>query len=238
MLEIKARRVKNAIVLELSGTIDIDSSNLVEKVGDFIRDGYKGILCDFEDVSVVDYSGLSALAIAFKNAVNHKVRMKFFCVPQHIMKTFGLVCLDKVFEVYPDEKAALKSLDDEGSISEVQKKHLRRRFKRLPLDIDIHFRPLGQERYHDGKVLNISGIGMLVYSDRTYPIGSLLEIKFSLLPIAPMIETKGKVVWLVQKELQPQLYPAMGVEYYHMDAAVQEKVLAFVERNLSLDSQC
>ena len=85
MLEIKSRRIKTTVILELSGTIDIDSANLIERVGQALTDGYRDILCDFESVTSVDYSGLSALAIAFKNTVNHKGRMKFYGVPAHIM---------------------------------------------------------------------------------------------------------------------------------------------------------
>ncbi|HOW42054.1 MAG TPA: PilZ domain-containing protein [Candidatus Omnitrophota bacterium] len=236
MLEIKSRRIKTTVILELSGTIDIDSANLIERVGQALTDGYRDILCDFESVTSVDYSGLSALAIAFKNTVNHKGRMKFFSVPAHIMKTFSLVCLDKVFEIFPDEKSALKSLEDDTHISEIQRKNLRRRFKRLPLDIDIQFKSLFDQQFHHGKVMNISGIGMLVFAEKVYPIGEILEMKVSLLPIAPMLALKGKVVWLIQKEIQPQFYPGMGIEYYHIDCPTQEKILEFIERNLPLDS--
>jgi anti-anti-sigma factor len=237
MLEIKSRRVKVVIILELSGTIDIDSANFVERVVTIIQDGYRDIICDLGDVNLIDYSGLSALALAYKNVGNHKGRMAFVNVPPHVMKTFNLVCLDKVFEIYADQQTALKKMEESASLSDIQKKQLRRRFKRLPLDIEVHFKSNSEKEFHRGKVLNLSAIGLLVFAKETYHIGEILDVTVSLVPVAQTIQVKAKVVWLVQKEIQPQLYPAMGLEFYHIDSATQEKVLQFVERNMPLDSE-
>ena len=236
MLEIKSRRVKSVMILVLSGTIDIDSANLVERVGTIIQDGYRDIICDLSEVNLIDYSGLSALALAYKNVANHKGRMAFVNVPQHVMKTFSLVCLDKVFEIYEDEHTALKKLEEFTSLSDIQKKQLRRRFKRLHMDIDIQFRSSREKDFRHGKVLNLSAIGFLVFARDAYNIGEILDVTLSLLPVAQVIQVKAKVVWLVQKDIQPQLYPGMGLEFYHIDSATQGKVLQFVERNMPLDS--
>jgi anti-anti-sigma factor len=236
MLEIRTKRVKTIVILQLVGSIDIDSAGLIEKIGVHISDGYNEFLCDFGEVTLVDYSGLSALALAYKNVVNHKGKMKFFNVPGHVVKLFTLVCLDKVFEVYPDEKKAVKSFEVESAITHIQQQHLRRRFKRLPLDIAIKFRVLGEQSIHHGKVLNISAVGMLVYASKALPLGEILEVTMSLAPVVPEVTVKTKVVWLVQKEIQPHIYPGMGLEFYLLDPHMQEKIIEFVERNLPLDS--
>ena len=237
MLEIKSRRVKVFIIMELSGTIDIDSANLVERVGNFIQDGFRDFICDLSDINLIDYSGLSALALAYKNVANHKGRMAFINVPGHVRKTFNLVCLDKVFEIYPDEQTAIKKLEAISVLSDIQKKQLRRRFKRLPLDIDVQFKSHREKEFHSGKALNLSAIGLLVFAKETYRIGEILEIVVSIAPVAAALHAQAKVVWLVEKEIQPQIYPAMGLEFYHIDCATQEKVLQFVERNMPLDSE-
>jgi len=115
MLEIKQRRVKTIIFLEISGTLDIDSANFIERIGAVLQNGYRDIICDMKGVNLVDYSGLSALALAYKDVANHKGRMAFINVPQHVARTFNLVCLDRIFEIYPDEEAALKNLRHRGS---------------------------------------------------------------------------------------------------------------------------
>jgi anti-sigma B factor antagonist len=236
MLEIRFRKIKFIAVFVLSGSVDIDSSSLIERVGWCIENGYRDVLLDFEDVNTVDYAGLSAIAIAYKNVINHRGKMKFVNVPLHIRKIFNLVCLDRVFEVFDDEKLALKSFEEDQVISEIQQRHLRRRFRRLPLDINIDFRSKNEEKYHKGKLLNLSGVGMLVFVDKTYPLGEILDIRLSLSPSPGLFEAKVKVVWLVQKEIQPQIYPGMGLEFYHIDSKTQSKVVEFVERNLPLNS--
>lgn len=237
MLEVNFKMMNDIGVLELTGNVDINSSNLVEKVGWALENGYKDLVCDFEEVDMIDYAGMSALAIAFKNVVNHGGRMKFTSVALHIRKVFNLVCLDKVFEIYDSREAAVKSFGEEKVISGIQNRQLRRRFKRLSLDIGIEFKSKREDSFHQGKVLNISGIGMLVFTEKiNYHLGEILDVKLTLKPAPGFLEIETVVVWLVEKNMQPQIYPAMGLEFYHVDNLTQEKIVEFVQRNLALDS--
>ncbi len=237
MREVNFKKVNGIGVLDLAGSVDINSSSLVEKVGWALENGYLDLVCDFEDVEMIDYAGMSALAIAFKNAINHGGRMKFATVAIHIRKVFNLVCLDKVFELYDNLDTALRSFEDDKVISEIQKKQLRRRFKRLPLDIDIEFKSKEENEFHQGKVLNISGVGMLVYAEKvTCHLGEILDIKLTLRPAPGLLEIETVVVWLVEKNIQPQIYPGLGREFYHVDTLTQEKIVEFVQRNLALDA--
>ncbi len=235
MVEISVRVVKGVIILDISGNIDIDSSVLVEKIGWCLDNGYYDILCNFESVNLVDYTGLAALAIAYKNVVNHKGRMKFVNLSASIQKVFSMVCMDRVFEIYENEELAVNSFEEDKAIGEIKKKQLRRRFKRLPLDIDVAFKGNSESEFRQGKVLNLSAVGMLVFSDKVYPLNEIVEARLKLLPDPGQLDIYTKVVWLVQKELQPQIYPAMGLEFYQLDSVMQEKIAEFVERNLPLN---
>jgi len=235
MLEISLRRVHLVGVLDLSGNIDIDASNFIEKVGWRLDNGYKDILCNFENVNFIDYAGLSVLAIAYKNILNYNARIKFAAMSIHVKKVLCLVCMDRILEIYEDEQSAIKSFEEDRAISKIQKTQLRRRFKRLPLDIAIQFKSKAkEEECTHGKVLNISAVGLLVFSDKTYPLNEILSVKLTLLPKPGTLDLDCKVVWLVQKEIQPQIYPAMGLEFYHINSETQKKILEFVERNLPL----
>jgi anti-sigma B factor antagonist len=237
MLEICFRKVKSVAVLELSGSLDIDSSNLVEKVAWCLESGYRNILCSLDGVNVMDYAGLSALALAFKNTVNHQAGMRLCNVPVHIRKTIELVYLDRVLEIFVDERSALESFEQDQEIAQIQRAKLRRRFKRLPLDIEMGLRPKSEKEFHTVKLLNISAIGMLVFSDKVYPLGEVLDVRLSLKPIIEDLELHAKVVWLVEKNIQPQIYPGLGLEFCNLDPKIQEKILVFVERNLPMDSE-
>jgi anti-anti-sigma factor len=76
-MEIKARQKDSIVILDLHGRIDIDCANFVEMVGQCIRDGYLDILCNLEEVEFIDYMGISAIVIAYKEVANNKGRMKF-----------------------------------------------------------------------------------------------------------------------------------------------------------------
>ena len=56
----------------MCGRIDSDSANLIEIVGQCVRDGYTDVLCNFETVESIDYLGVSAIVIAYKEIVNNK----------------------------------------------------------------------------------------------------------------------------------------------------------------------
>jgi Tfp pilus assembly protein PilZ len=48
------------------------------------------------------------------------------------------------------------------------------------------------------------------------------------------IEVETKVVWLVEREIQPQIYPGMGVEFYNISPELEGQIVEFVNRNLTL----
>ena len=99
MLEITFRKHEAIAILDLSGNIDIDASNFIEKVGWCLENGYEDMLCNFENINLADYAGLSVLAIAYKNVLNHKGRIKFLNVPGHIKNGLSPMCFDRVFEI-------------------------------------------------------------------------------------------------------------------------------------------
>jgi anti-sigma B factor antagonist len=235
MLEIEFRHVNSVAILDLSGSIDIDSSNFIENTGWCLENGYKDVLCNFANINMVDYSGLSVITIAYKNVINHKGRMKFVNVPAHVRRILCMVGLNKTFEMYESEEFAVNTFREDRIISDIQKIPLRRRFKRLPLGIDIQFKGKQEDKFHHGKVLNISAVGLLVFTEeKTYPLGEVLDIRLSLMPKPGVLEINADVVWLVEKEVQPQIYPGMGLEFYKLDPKMQEAIVEFVERNLPL----
>ncbi|MDD3275013.1 MAG: STAS domain-containing protein, partial [Candidatus Omnitrophica bacterium] len=99
MLEIRLRQAGNCVVLDLSGRIDVDSANLVEAVGQCVRDGYPDILCNLEDVRSIDYMGISVVVIAYKEVLNHGGRMKIANLPAQLKDVFSVSGVDRSIEV-------------------------------------------------------------------------------------------------------------------------------------------
>lgn len=233
-MNIKARKANNITIIDIEGQIDINSSEIIETVGYLIKGKKKDILLNFDKVNIVDYSGISILAISYKNVINHKGKMKFCNVALHIEELFKLVRLDSIFKTYKDEETALKSFHFE---SPIDKKPVRRRFKRLDVHIEVEFcskESLKNKKkvWHTGKLLNLSGDGIFLYAKKLLPLGRRISLKMDLHNEKPL-EIEGTVIWIADKSLQPQSYPGMGIHFVNMPKRNQDRILEFINRHIT-----
>jgi anti-anti-sigma factor len=235
-MEIKARQNENIVILDLCGRIDADSANLIEVVGECVRDGYNDILCNFEEVEFIDYMGISAIVIAYREVINNNGRLKFINIPTHLKGVFSVSGLDRIIEIYAREDLAINSFKEDKIIEKIKKIQLRRRFKRLPLDIKVELKT----KYDNPPVclevdlLNLSAIGAYIYGCDRFKLGDEVILRLKLSPKPEELELEAKVVWLSDKQILPQLHPGMGIEFCDISTADQKKLLEFIERNLSL----
>jgi anti-anti-sigma factor len=237
-MEIKARRKGNIVILDLCGSIDVNSANFIEVVGQCIRDGYCDILCNFQKAELIDYMGISVLVIAYKDVMNNNGRMKFTNIPVHLKGIFSVAGLDRVIDIYATEDLALNSFKEDKIIENIKKLQLRRRFKRLPIDIKIELKAKHKKDVECLKldVLNLSAIGAYIYGCDKFQLGDEVILTLKLPPKSEEIKLEAKVVWLPDKQVQPHHYPGMGVEFYNISPIVQGRLIEFIERNLSLMS--
>lgn len=237
-MEIKIRQNNNVIILDMSGRIDVNSANLVEVVGQCVHDGYNDILCNLEDVDFIDYMGTSVIVIAYKEIINNQGRMKFCNVPAHIRNIFCIAGLDRVIEMFAGEEQALNSFKEDKIIEDIKKMQLRRRFKRLPIDIKVELKAKNVKNPVCLKldVLNLSGIGAFIFGCDKFKLGDEVILKMKLPPRKEEVELDAKVVWIPDKQVQPHSYPGLGVEFVNLPPHLQEELVQFVERNTSLSS--
>jgi anti-anti-sigma factor len=231
----RVRDAGSISIVEVDGIVDINSADIVETIGWLMNIGKRNILCNLENADMVDYGGLSVLAITYKNVINHNGKMKFLNVPLPVMELMRVVRLDMVFECYYDEAAALNSFIEE---TEVSRMPLRRRFKRLDIHFKVKYKLVGTQAkpaVFEGEVLNISGSGLFIYTKNTFPINSPLSLELRLPDAAEgkTIEVLGKVVWLPDKELQPHSYPGMGISFTRVDRETERVIVDFVEKNVT-----
>lgn len=237
-MEIRARQNNGIIILDLAGRIDVNSANLVEVVGQCIHDGYNDILCNLEEVDFIDYMGTSVIVIAYKEVMNNSGRMKFCNVPAHIRNILSIAGMDRAIEMYPDEELALNSFKEDKAIEDIQKMQLRRRFKRLPIDIKIELKAKFARNPVCMKldVLNLSAIGAFIFGCDKFKLGDEVILKMKLPPKREALELEAKVVWIPDKQVQPHSYPGIGIEFINIPPGVQQKLIDFIERNLSFMS--
>jgi stage II sporulation protein AA (anti-sigma F factor antagonist) len=234
-MEVRARQKDNIIILNLAGRIDVDSANLVEVVGQCIRDGFTDILCNLEEVEFIDYMGISVIVIAYKEVINNRGRMKFSNIPAHLRGALSVAGIDRVIEMYISEDLALNSFKEDKIIENIKKMQLRRRFKRLPIDIKIELKAKYDKSpvCLSADVVNLSAVGCYIFGCSQFNLGDVVILKMKLPPKPEEIELEAKVVWLPDKQIQRHFFPGMGVEFHNIPTSVQQKLVEFIERNLS-----
>lgn len=235
MLEIKLRQSENCIILDLCGQIDVDSANLVEVVGQCVRDGYRDILCNLENIQAIDYMGVSVVVIAYKEVVNYKGRMKFVNIPMHLRYLFTVSGMDRVIEIYASQDLALNSFKEDKAIENIKRMQLRRRFKRLPIDLKIELKSKQGSSSECLKVemLNLSALGAFIFGCGKFKLKDEVVLKMILAPKSEVLELEARVVWVPDKGVQPHEYPGIGVEFYNLSATDQQRIIEFIDRNIS-----
>ena len=226
------------MILDLGGWLDVDSANLVEVVGQAVQDGYLDILCNLEDVQKIDYMGISVAVIAYKEVVNHNGRMKFVNIPVQLRDMFIVSGMDRVMEIYVSEELALNSFKEDKAIEQIKKMQLRRRFKRLPIDLQIELKSRRDDASGCFKVemLNLSAIGAFIFGCGKFKLQDEVVLKIKLAPKPEALELEARVVWVPDKSVQPHEYPGIGVEFSHLSAANQQRIIEFIDRNISCNS--
>ncbi len=240
-MNIKIKHLQDIDVLDIEGMININSSKLIEIVGDLLEKGSLKIILDMKDISLVDYNGLSVLAITYKNALNNKCMMKLCGISLDVEELFRIVKLDDVFEIYGDLDEAIESFTHKVAPSgkDDLKQQWRRRFLRLDIDLPIVYR-LAQysrsdkgDRICSGRMGNLSGAGLFIHSMQLLPPGSEVYLEIMLEKDQDPKEFPGVVMWLADKTLQPELYPGMGVAFSGLSPATQERVIEYIEKHVA-----
>jgi len=229
-MAIRIREVSGISILDIEGRIDINSSDIIETVGWLVNTGKINIVFSLENVDLVDYNGLSIIAIAYKNIINHKGKLRLLRVPLSVVELLKVVKLDAVFEIYDIEEDAVNSFFNQ----DVNKLPLRRKFQRLDIHFDVKYTLSGAQKkpnVFSGKAMNISAAGLYIYTPYTFPLNSLVELEFRLPGTSGPLICPGRVVWLSDKEIQPHSYPGMGVSFSHLNVDLEKVIADFIEKN-------
>lgn len=59
-------------------------------------------------------------------------------------------------------------------------------------------------------------------------------LKMKLAPKPEVLELEARVVWVPDKAVQPHEYPGIGVEFSNLSTENQQKIIEFIDRNISL----
>ncbi len=239
-MKINVRYQKDIAILDVIGGIDINSSALIEAVGKLLRRKINKIVINLSGVDFIDYNGLSVLAIAYKSALNNKGMVKLSHVPLQVMELLRIVRLDNVFSIYKNVDKAIEGFKSKGKPGEKEdlaERPLRRRFKRLGMDISIYYRKSEGEPkenpMYSGLAGNISGAGLFLRGINILPVGTKIDLDIVIPETKKSISAKAMIIWIADKQLQPEFFPGMGLQFLNINQKTQENLISFIEKHIA-----
>lgn len=98
-MEHLTRYAGDAIILELSGEVDLEQSPRARKVLLGALEERRPIYVDLREVSYIDSSGIASLVEAYQVAKRKQVLFELVRVSESAMRVFELARLDRVFVI-------------------------------------------------------------------------------------------------------------------------------------------
>lgn len=111
-LNVKTRKVDNAVVVDLSGRLTIGEPVLLlrETVRVLVGDGARNFILNLGDVGYIDSSGLGELVSLFTTVRNKQGDVKLLNLTAKAKDLLQMTKLLTVFDVYDDESKAIAAL--------------------------------------------------------------------------------------------------------------------------------
>ena len=110
-MKLRAVREANVVRLTVSGGDAIDSTNAAEVKAEALRlvGAAPDVVVDLSGVEFVDSAGVAVLVGLFKNARGLGGHARFCGLTPGVRAVLELIQLDRIFEIYDDVDAAMRS---------------------------------------------------------------------------------------------------------------------------------
>ena len=108
---INPRRLDDVVILDLSGRITMGEGTLVirDRIKKLLQAGDQKFLLNLADVDYIDSSGIGELVSAYMGVKNRGGTLKLLQLTKKVHDLLQLTKLFTVFEVFSDERTALRS---------------------------------------------------------------------------------------------------------------------------------
>lgn len=109
---LKARRLDDVVILDLSGRITMGEGTVVvrDQIQRLLAGGDRKFLLNLADVDYIDSSGLGELVTAFTTVRNSEGQLKLLNLTRRVQDLLQITKLLTVFEVFNSETEALKTM--------------------------------------------------------------------------------------------------------------------------------
>ena len=111
-MDIKIREFNGIVIIDIGGDIrqyEIKGVSLYQHVRDQLYDGKRNFIINFDKVNFIDSLGVGDLLSSYVSTNNLEGKIKLLKVSQKIYLIFQVTLMDRLFEFFKDEDAAIKS---------------------------------------------------------------------------------------------------------------------------------
>jgi len=111
-LEIKTRELTNIIIYDIKGEIrrsEEDDITLHQHLKSHLEKGKRNFLLNFDKTNFIDSYGVGELIASFKSIHDLGGKLKLTQMHPRIRLLFQITGLERIFEIYDYEEAAIKS---------------------------------------------------------------------------------------------------------------------------------
>ena len=107
-MEIVTRTIQSGAVIDVQGEVDMSTSPELRKVlVGLVEKKTPRILVNLGEVEYIDSSGLATIVECLQGVTRYGGRLRLFGISDGIIDVFRLARLDAIFDIRPDEAAAL-----------------------------------------------------------------------------------------------------------------------------------
>ncbi|NIO49493.1 MAG: STAS domain-containing protein [Candidatus Aminicenantes bacterium] len=113
-MELKTREIDNIIIFDLEGEFrgPVDATTLRQHLKSHLEEGKRNFLLNFDKIDLIDDHGMGAVTASFISIYELGGKLKFTKLPPRIKCLFQIGKLDRIFEIFDDEEAAIKSFSN------------------------------------------------------------------------------------------------------------------------------
>ena len=110
-MEVSSRDAGKSTIIDVSGEVDLYSSpKLRKEIIKFTKKKTSNIFINLNDVGYMDSSGIATLVEGLQLSNKYKGGFKLIGLSAAVKEVFALARLEKVFEIYDEEKDALDTV--------------------------------------------------------------------------------------------------------------------------------
>lgn len=111
-MDIKIRELNDIVIIDIGGDIrqyEVKGISLYQHVKDQLQAGKRNILINFANVDFIDSLGVGDLLSSYVSTNNLGGKIKLIKVAPKIHLILQVTLMDRLFEFFEDEDAAIKS---------------------------------------------------------------------------------------------------------------------------------